>query len=114
MKFLGLNLDFGQWFYGLIAAFIGGGSGAFAGGIALIVVDPHDFNIFVPKFWAIIATTFVIGGLTPFFAYLHQQPMPEFKDVERVKQTITSAGGEKVTLDTVKETSKEPIKTEEK
>jgi hypothetical protein len=109
---LGLGkLDFAQWGYGLLAAFIGGGAGAFSGGLASIIVDPQDFNIFTQKFWALVLTTFFISGLTPFFAYLHQQPLPpELKTVERTTQTTIPATSESPkVVETIKETHVEQM-----
>jgi hypothetical protein len=105
------RLDFGQWAYGLVAAFIGGGSGAFSGGLASILVDPADFNIFTSKFWVLVMTTFFISGLVPFFAYLHQQPLPpEIKTVEKTTQITTPATADSPKIvETVKETHVEPV-----
>ena len=100
-------LDFGQWAYGLLAAFIGGGAGAFSGGLAAILVDPVDFNIFTGKFWALVGTTFVISGLTPFFAYLHSKPLPEIKTIVRTVETTETAKKPPVVVTTVQETSVE-------
>ncbi len=108
------SIDFGKWAYGLIAAFIGGGSGAFSAGIASMVVDPHDFNIYTPKFWQLISTTFVVAGLTPFFAYLHQEPLPKFKEVTTTtKHTEVPDGPDKI-VTTVKEVQQVPITPSEK
>lgn len=99
------DLDFGQWAIGLAAAFIGGGAGAFSSGLASILVDPGDFNIYSPKFYKLVSTAFVISGLTPFFALLHQKPLP---DVKRVVKTVETTETEKkapVVVTTVQETS---------
>jgi len=105
------SLDFGQWAYGLLAAFIGGGAGAFSGGLAAILVDPQDFNIYTSKFWALVSTTFVISGLTPFFAYLHNKPLPDIKTVVKTVETTETAKKPPIVVTTVQETSVEP-KTE--
>ncbi len=104
------TLDWGQWAYGLIAAFIGGGAGAFASGLGSIIVDPVDFNPSSDKFWKLIITTFVIAGLAPFFAFLHQKPLPEIKTVEKTIQTTTPATPDSPKIvETVKETHLEAI-----
>lgn len=73
------ELDFGNWIYGLGAAFIGGGASAFSAGISTILVDPHDFTIYTAKFWAVVSTTFVVSGFLSMMAYLHTKPLPDIK-----------------------------------
>jgi hypothetical protein len=101
------QLDFGQWARGLLAAFIGGGSGAFSAGLSTMAVDPNHFNIYTSDFWKVILGTFVISGMVPFFAYLHQNPIPDTKDVEHSTKTITQGSQPPVVIETVKETSVE-------
>ena len=104
------NLDFGQWAYGLLAAFIGGGAGALSGGLAAIVVDPKDFNIFEVRFLELIATAFVFSGLTPFFALLHQKPLPNLKQVDKTLQTTIPATADSPKIvETIRERHLEPI-----
>ena len=91
------QLDFGQWAKGLLAAFIGGGSGAFSAGLSSMVVDPLDFNIYTAQFWKLIFGTFVISGLVPFFAYLHQNPVPDTKEVEKTTKTVSQGSAAPVT-----------------
>lgn len=104
------ELDWGQWAYGLAAAFIGGGAGAFAAGLGSIVTDPTDFNPSTPKFWKLIITTFVLAGLVPFFAFLHQKPLPDVKTVEKTVQTTIPATAESPKIvETIKETHVEAL-----
>jgi hypothetical protein len=103
-------LDWGQWAYGLIAAFIGGGAGAFASGLGSIIVDPTDFNPSTDKFWKLIITTFVLAGLVPFFAFLHQKPLPDVRTVEKtVQTTIQATADSPKVVETVKETHTESL-----
>jgi len=113
MTLLGGQLDFGDWVKGLVAAFIGGGAGAFSAGLSAIVVDHNDFNIYTLKFWQLVFGTFIIGGLVPFFAYLHQRPIPDTIDKEHTVKTITQGNKEPIVVETMKETSKEKIETKE-
>ena len=106
MNFFG-QLDFGNWARGLLAAFIGGGSGAFSAGLSTMAVDPSHFNIYTSDFWKVILGTFVISGLVPFFAYLHQQPLPDTKDVEHTVKTVKQGSAPPVVIETTKETSTE-------
>ena len=105
----GGTLDFGQWFKGLVAAFIGGGASAFSAGLSSMVVDPHDFTIYSAKFWKLILGTFVISGLVPFFAYLHSKPVPDTKEVTNIKKTTTVGDEPPTVVDLHKETHTEPI-----
>lgn len=109
----GGTLDFSNWVKGLVAAFIGGGSGAFSAGLSSMAVDPHDFNVYSPKFWKLVFGTFVISGLVPFFAYLHSNPIPETKEVTNIKQTTTIGDNPPKVVETVKETHTEPIDSKE-
>lgn len=106
----GGSLDFGQWFKGLIAAFIGGGASAFSAGISSMVVDPHDFTIYSSKFWKLIFGTFVISGLVPFFAYLHSKPVPDSKEVTDIKRTTTIGDEPPTVVDLHKEVKTVPDK----
>lgn len=109
MTLLGGNLDFSDWVRGLVAAFIGGGAGAFSAGLSAIIVDQHDFNIYTTKFWQLVFGTFVIGGLVPFFAYLHQKPVPDVKKITNITQTTTVGDNPPKVVETVKETHVEPL-----
>lgn len=101
------QLDFGNWAKGLVAAFIGGGSGAFSAGLSTMAVDPNHFNIYTSDFWKVIFGTFVISGLVPFFSYLHQNPIPDTKDVEHTVKTVTKGDKPTIVIETVKETTTE-------
>lgn len=88
---LGLgHLDFGKWFYGLVAAFVSGASGAVYAGISVAAVDNNHFNLYTRDFWLVILSTFVLGGMIPFFAYLHTSPLPNWKTVTTTTQTLDS------------------------
>src|SRR5690242_15215059 len=92
------NLAWDNWLYGLLAGFIGGGSGALSSGVGVMVVDPKDFNLdHLSLVFKVMFVTFILAGLTPFFAYLHQSPLPKVK-------TVT-------TVETVEKVSSTPPKT---
>lgn len=105
------QLDFGKWLYGLLSAFIGGGSGAFAAGLSVVAVDPEHLNPYSAKFWKIVTTTFFIGGIIPFFTFLHQEPLPELREVIRAHEEVSSGNKPVVVRDTVTERTVEPITT---
>lgn len=70
--------SWGIWLHGLLAAFIGGGSGAVSAGFSVSMVDPDHFNTgnglhqLVHTMWL----TFIVSGLLTTFAYLKQSPVP--------------------------------------
>jgi hypothetical protein len=118
MKTLSLPLgfgevDFGDWFRGLAAAFIGGGAGAFGAGVANVMNHPGT-TIWRTEFWSTVSTVFVIAGLINMFAFLRTKPIPDMKQVEKIVQTITAATSEtpKV-IETIKETHVEPLEPKE-
>jgi len=80
------NLDWDKWLYGLISAFIGGGSGAFSSGVGAALLAPQDFNVQHPaQLIKLMAFVFVISGAQPFFAYLHQNTLPTVKTTTTVE-----------------------------
>lgn len=76
-KFLLQNLDWGNWIYGLLAGFIGGGASAVTSGVTVSYIDPKDWAIGSAHFYQLCTTMFLIhGGLSAFF-YLKQHPVPD-------------------------------------
>lgn len=110
------TLDFSDWLYGLFAAFIGGGAGAVSGGVAVNLVDPKDFNIHTTAFYHVVLTAFVCQGLMSAMLYLHQKPLPAFRNVETVtKTTLVTPGTPPATVvTTTTESHQEPAPKEEK
>lgn len=101
------RLDWDGWLYGLLAGFIGGGSGALSSGLGTMIGDPTDFNIAHPALLLkVMAWTFLFAGLTPFFAYLHQSPLPPVKTVTTTAVVEDQPGATKMT--TVQETKLTP------
>ena len=72
-----LNLDWGTWFYGLVAGFVGGGAGAVTSGFSNMLVDPEHFNIQHPRLiLEQMVAMFLISGILTGLSYLHQNPVP--------------------------------------
>lgn len=86
------HLDWENWLYGLWAAVIGGGSTAASGAIAVISVDPMDFNLGTSKFWKVSAVMFLTGAATSFFMFLKQNPAPKIIEQTKVTVTTTTTG----------------------
>lgn len=107
------DLDFGQWAYGLVAAFLGGGASAFAAGIANILNHPNE-SIWHVEFWSTVGTTFVIAGMISMFAFMRNKPLPELKTVTNTTAVTEQAGKPPVAVTTVSETHTEPVNTEGK
>lgn len=107
----GRSLDVGTWSYGLLGAFIQGGSSAISAGIGVSLLDPKDWNLGIGKFYALMGTVFLISGGLKAAAFLSGNPLPSVKQVERTIQTTTPATPTtpKV-VETVTEKHLEPLK----
>ena len=80
----GKSLDVGSWSYGLVGAFVQGGSSAISAGIGVTMLDPKDWNLGVGKFYALMGTVFCISGALKMFAYLSTNPLPTVRVTETV------------------------------
>jgi hypothetical protein len=78
------NFAWEQWLYGLVAAFVGGGSSAVASGITVSAFDPKDWNVMEGKFYALVGALFMVNGTISFFAYLKTQPLPPMEEQKKV------------------------------
>jgi len=71
------RFDWTNWVMGLLAAFLGGGSGAIGAGFSVMVTAPDQFNLQHPqKLLMDMALMFFFSGLIAFMAKLHTNPMP--------------------------------------
>lgn len=71
-----------KWLHGLIGGFVGGFAGAIDSALALMVVDPKEFNV-GPGLVKTLETAVILGilvGLKVAFAYLKQSPLPPEDD----------------------------------
>lgn len=82
------RLDWGNWLYGIGAGFIGGGSTAVTGAMALMVIDSKDFYLGGVKIWQVMGLMFVFSGVKDMMLFLAQQPLP--KIITTVTTTETS------------------------
>lgn len=73
------------WLYGLAAATIGGGANAVSAALAVIITDPKTFNFEggLVKVLQVAGIAFLIGGLTAFFSYLREHPVPQWDGADR-------------------------------
>jgi hypothetical protein len=107
------NLEIDAWLRGLVGAAISGGSSAVTGAIVLPSLDSNDFNIYKAKFYVAIFALFSAAAMTSVFKFLATDPLPSVKQIEKTVQTITQAtSGSPKVVETVKETSIEPVKPE--
>ncbi len=105
------ELDWGSWVYGIWAAIIGGGSTAASGAIAVISIDPKDFNLETTKFWKVTVAMFAIGAATNFLSYLKQNPAPTIISKASSTTTLTGIGaGQVLHVESTKEIST-PVKS---
>jgi hypothetical protein len=95
VNLLGVStLDWGQWFYGLTAGFIGGGSSAVVSGVTINMMDPQHFNARNADFYILVGAMFVANGLMSMFMFLKQNPLPpEKKIVTTVTVERKESGG---------------------
>lgn len=70
------DLDWGNWFYGLLAGFIGGGSGAVTSAVVVGVMDPKDYAVGGWKSLVLMFWVFIVQGLLSAFLFLKQNPLP--------------------------------------
>lgn len=66
-----------HWLHGLLAAFIGGGSGAVTAGFSATLIDPEHFNLAhgLGHTLELMGTVFVVSGTLAAFAYLKKSPL---------------------------------------
>jgi hypothetical protein len=76
MKFF-TGLAWGQWFYGLMAGFIGGGANAVSSGVAANFLDPNDFAMGSTKGLQLMGLTFLGSGVISAAFYLQKHPVPD-------------------------------------
>jgi hypothetical protein len=74
-----VKLDWGPWFYGLLAAGIGGGAGAVAAGFAAPVIAPGQFGVGGNPGWnslKLMGAVFIVSGALSVAFFLKQSPLP--------------------------------------
>jgi len=88
-----MGLDWGKWLYGVVAAFIGGGSSAITSGLAAIGIDPDHFNLNngLRHTATLAGTVFVVSGGISAFAFLKQSPLPTSRDIWTDEQRAAAA-----------------------
>lgn len=107
----GKTLDVGSWSYGLLGAFIQGGSSAISAGIGVSLLDPKDWNLGIGKFYALMGTVFLISGGLKAAAFLSGNPLPAVKQVEKSVQTTTEGSKPPKVVETVTEKHIEAMPT---
>lgn len=72
------------WAYGLVGAFIVGGSSAITAGVTIVVVAPDRFNFheMIGNTLTVMFSVFFISGLQGAFAYLSKSPLPSIDENE--------------------------------
>lgn len=91
------NLDWGDWFYGLMAAGVTGGAGSVTAGVVTSSLDPTASRSFALGTWLnikLMMISFIVNGMLGMFMYLNKNPMP--RTMERVvtdKTTIQKGSG---------------------
>jgi len=90
------SVDYVGWIRGILAAFIGGGAGAIAGGVASLMVVPDRVNFAHPgMLLKIMGGSFLLNGVFHLAAYLSKQPIPDI--ITRTTTTTTTTKTEQRT-----------------
>jgi len=78
------------WLRGLVAAFVGGGSGSVTTGLTSMGIDPEHFNLGsgLKHTMALMAVVFVLNVMLSVFLYLKQSPLPPMKSVDESYHTV--------------------------
>jgi hypothetical protein len=84
-----LRLDWGNWLYGLIAGFVGGGAGSVITALGAIGITPNSYNLNTQfgNTMRLAAFSFLINGFITMMAYLHQNPLPAKEPTTTVVET---------------------------
>ena len=103
------DLDWGNWLYGLVAGFVGGGSSAVVSSIAITTVAPDV--VMRGGFYKIVIAVFLFNGVKDTFLYLSKAPLPPVKVVETVRTVEKQAEPDKTTVTTVEKTTISPAES---
>ncbi len=99
------KLDWDNWLYGLIAAFIGGGASAVVAGITASGLAPNELKLGTLKSFELIGMVFLFKGIIVGCAFLAQSPLPKKVTVTTVETTVENPP--KTVKTTVEETKVE-------
>jgi hypothetical protein len=78
-----LQLDWQDWLYSLIQAFIGGGASSVTAAVTAGIIDPQKFNLTtgLKDTLYFMVVVFVLNGLINLFYFLKQSPLPPKEEV---------------------------------
>jgi len=75
-----MKLNWANWFYGFMAALIGGGAAAVTAGVSASMLAPGQFNLETGHAaWSMLklmGLCFAMNGIISSMAYLKQSPLP--------------------------------------
>ncbi len=102
-----MKLDWGNWLYGLVAGFVGGGAGAVVSGVTASMLVPDRLAIGSSKFFVLIGIVFLAHGCISTMMYLQQNPLPKKITVDEatLKSVVVDAGKTTSTETAVKTTT---------
>lgn len=102
------DLDFADWFKGLISAFVSGGAGAVGTAIVAPALTP-TLAVGTGKFFVLVGSVFLMSGVIGMANFLRTKPIPDMKTVVKQAQTITEVSPTSIKVNTVTETHTEPV-----
>lgn len=106
------SLDWSNWFYGLFAGFIGGGSAAVTGALAASAIDSKDFGFGSSQSFKLMGAMFLMSAIKDTCLYLKQNPLPKIITVTTV-ETTEKLTPKATVVTTVEQTKVEPVSQKE-
>lgn len=105
------ELDFEDWFRGLIASFISGGASALTSGFTVSAMDPKDYNFQTgfSKLMSLMSAMFLVNGVMSMALFLRNKPVPDMKTIKMTTETTTVGAKPIVEVKTVEETHVESV-----
>ena len=104
------EIDFTDWFRGLMAAFIGGGASAVSAGFVVSAKDPAHYALGSANFFQVAGSVFLVSGTINAAAFLRTKPIPDMKTVTTSIAVSQQGKSAPVTVATVTEVHQEPTK----
>lgn len=104
------EVDFTDWFRGLVSSFITGLSAAGAASLAAASQAPSQLALGSMASFKVMAVTGLISGGLGMLNFLRSRPLPELKKVITTVQTTEMEDKPTKVVTTVEETKVEPVK----
>ena len=107
-----MNLNWGAWLYGLVAAVIGGGAGSVISVVGTAIVIPGSVGLSGSAGWTtlkLMGVTFIVHGGVAMFLYLSKSPLPALEQIEVQRTKTTGIGTNTIEQTKTTVTSSVPV-----